>query len=115
MGARRARPRQAAPTTALVPRKNGRPLLRPPASGPGGRAGRQWRWGRAAACHDARSEERRVGKEVSVRVDLGGRRLIKKKHTLTTLFMIHYNTTESSFKLQLMTYTNTLIQYSLIP
>src|SRR3546814_11608061 len=27
----------------------------------------------------ARSEERRVGKEVSVRVDLGGRRIIKKK------------------------------------
>src|SRR3546814_16847673 len=26
-----------------------------------------------------RSEERRVGKEVSVRVDLGGRRLLKKK------------------------------------
>src|SRR3546814_17681686 len=29
---------------------------------------------------DARSEERRVGKGVSVRVDLGGRRLIKKKN-----------------------------------
>src|SRR3546814_8226505 len=28
----------------------------------------------------ARSEERRVGKEWSVRVDLGGRRIIKKKH-----------------------------------
>src|SRR3546814_14248412 len=28
-----------------------------------------------------RSEERRVGKSVSVRVDLGGRRLIKKKKT----------------------------------
>src|SRR3546814_11122109 len=27
----------------------------------------------------ARSEERRVGKDVSVRVDLGGRRIIKKK------------------------------------
>src|SRR3546814_12698900 len=27
----------------------------------------------------ARSEERRVGKELSVRVDLGGRRIIKKK------------------------------------
>src|SRR3546814_13972588 len=27
-----------------------------------------------------RSEERRVGKSVSVRVDLGGRRIIKKKH-----------------------------------
>src|SRR3546814_11626673 len=31
-----------------------------------------------------RSEERRVGKEVSVRVDLGGRRIIKKK-IITTL------------------------------
>src|SRR3546814_18546136 len=29
--------------------------------------------------HPGRSEERRVGKGVSVRVDLGGRRLIKKK------------------------------------
>src|SRR3546814_11425695 len=28
---------------------------------------------------DHRSEERRVGKSVSVRVDLGGRRIIKKK------------------------------------
>src|SRR3546814_15282910 len=27
-----------------------------------------------------RSEERRVGKELSVRVDLGGRRIIKKKN-----------------------------------
>src|SRR3546814_20524254 len=27
-----------------------------------------------------RSEERRVGKSVSVRVDIGGRRIIKKKH-----------------------------------
>src|SRR3546814_14438119 len=30
-----------------------------------------------------RSEERRVGKSVSVRVDLGGRRIIKKKHKET--------------------------------
>src|SRR3546814_15287326 len=29
-----------------------------------------------------RSEERRVGKSVSVRVDLGGRRIIKKKKTI---------------------------------
>src|SRR3546814_12617438 len=29
-----------------------------------------------------RSEERRVGKECSVRVDLGGRRIIKKKNTI---------------------------------
>src|SRR3546814_14269758 len=29
---------------------------------------------------DERSEERRVGKSVSVRVDLGGRRIIKKKN-----------------------------------
>src|SRR3546814_15857337 len=28
---------------------------------------------------DGRSEERRVGKSVSVRVDLGGRRILKKK------------------------------------
>src|SRR3546814_14176394 len=30
-----------------------------------------------------RSEERRVGKSVSVRVDLGGRRIIKQKNTKT--------------------------------
>src|SRR3546814_12366340 len=35
-----------------------------------------------------RSEERRVGKDVSVRVDLGGRRIIKKKKTDTK----RYNT-----------------------
>src|SRR3546814_13688108 len=34
-------------------------------------------WGVAEA--EGRSEERRVGKSVSVRVDLGGRRIIKKK------------------------------------
>src|SRR3546814_20460676 len=32
----------------------------------------------------ARSEERRVGKSVSVRVDLGGRRIIKKKKNSTS-------------------------------
>src|SRR3546814_15843286 len=31
--------------------------------------------------HPVRSEERRVGKSVSVRVDLGGRRIIKKNNT----------------------------------
>src|SRR3546814_13249615 len=30
-------------------------------------------------CVNVRSEERRVGKSVSIRVDLGGRRIIKKK------------------------------------
>src|SRR3546814_19134984 len=34
------------------------------------------------ALTDMRSEERRVGKVGSVRVDLGGRRIIKKKQTL---------------------------------
>src|SRR3546814_12133732 len=38
---------------------------------------------------DFRSEERRVGKEVSVRVDLGGRRIIKKKITKTNKYR-HY-------------------------
>src|SRR3546814_11408459 len=33
---------------------------------------------------DERSEERRVGKRVSVRVDLGGRRIIKKTNTKKT-------------------------------
>src|SRR3546814_12945066 len=32
-----------------------------------------------AQLHDRRSEERRVGKECAVRVELGGRRIIKKK------------------------------------
>src|SRR3546814_15544474 len=41
-------------------------------------AGRLWI---AATC---RSEERRVGKECVVRVDLGGRRIIKKKKSRTT-------------------------------
>src|SRR3546814_12385937 len=43
---------------------------RRPATGSGSNGSRQ------------RSEERRVGKEVSVRVDLGGRRIIKKKNTV---------------------------------
>src|SRR3546814_9642084 len=40
---------------------------------------------RGTACQPryiARSEERRVGKSVSVRVDLGGRRIIKKKRKI---------------------------------
>src|SRR3546814_12794439 len=38
-----------------------------------------WIWG-APRLYDAdRSEERRVGKEWAVRVDVGGRRIIKKK------------------------------------
>src|SRR3546814_19352809 len=36
-----------------------------------------------------RSEERRVGKAWSVRVDLGGRRIIKKKITDTRITAIH--------------------------
>src|SRR3546814_4729438 len=43
-------------------------------------------WRSAAArsiCSRTRSEERRVGKSVSVRVDLGGRRIIKKKKKRT--------------------------------
>src|SRR3546814_7467444 len=62
----------------------------------GGVRRRRWRLRRAivvpAACDrprtrrgarrwlEARSEERRVGKSVSVRVDLGGRRIIKNKN-----------------------------------
>src|SRR3546814_11978667 len=38
-----------------------------------------------------RSEERRVGKSVSVRVDLGGRRIIKKKQTHNRMIDIIYN------------------------
>src|SRR3546814_5898495 len=56
------------------------------AAGPGGGDGRAAGFRRAAGAGAApgvgaagRSEERRVGKSVSVRVDLGGRRIIKKK------------------------------------
>src|SRR3546814_10556021 len=43
--------------------------------------------GPACAEHQpqTRSEERRVGKSVLVRVDLGGRRIIKKKQTRTRI------------------------------
>src|SRR3546814_11768091 len=37
--------------------------------------------GATAAAAGARSEERRVGKECAVRVDLGGRRIIKQNKT----------------------------------
>src|SRR3546814_19913004 len=39
-------------------------------------------------CYLLRSEERRVGKSVSVRVDLGGRRIIKKKIN-NCLYQLH--------------------------
>src|SRR3546814_14734284 len=39
---------------------------------------------------EQRSEERRVGKEVSVRVDLGGRRIIKKKKKRTIYKTLQY-------------------------
>src|SRR3546814_11666378 len=39
-----------------------------------------------------RSEERRVGKSVSVRVDLGGRRIIQKKTRKTSLDSIETST-----------------------
>src|SRR3546814_14189371 len=42
---------------------------------------RWWRIRRTMPISISRSEERRVGKSVSVRVDLGGRRIIKKKKT----------------------------------
>src|SRR3546814_14162096 len=65
-----------------VPSTSGRrKMTRPPAhirrgSGTGGRKPPRLGWPSTPVC---RSEERRVGKSVSVRVDLGGRRLIKKK------------------------------------
>src|SRR3546814_20071724 len=47
--------------------------------------------GFAAAGKGHRSEERRVGKSVSVRVDLGGRSIIKKKNDLKkTSYYINY-------------------------
>src|SRR3546814_11914944 len=47
---------------------------------------------RAVPIGESRSEERRVGKSVSVRVDLGGRRSIKKK-IKTTIIEQHIQTT----------------------
>src|SRR3546814_19326129 len=44
------------------------------------RAGRKSLSGEPCRLHDPRSEERRVGKECVRRVDLGGRRIIKKKN-----------------------------------
>src|SRR3546814_19348881 len=43
-----------------------------------------------------RSEERRVGKELSVRVDLGGRRIIKKQNKSLTLSILFYSTSSLS-------------------
>src|SRR3546814_18002569 len=47
-------------------------------------AGRQAVRDRRRHQRNQRSEERRVGKSVSVRVDLGGRRIIKKKKQTRT-------------------------------
>src|SRR3546814_12653096 len=55
-------------------------------AGRAGRSNRNWlfheslhRAERSSPPPERRSEERRVGKECAVRVDLGGRRIIKKK------------------------------------
>src|SRR3546814_19383592 len=42
-----------------------------------------------------RSEERREGKSVSVRVDLGGRRIIKKKKIIISTRQTHSTTTNT--------------------
>src|SRR3546814_19963016 len=66
-----ARPRVIASTSCNVEKSSSAWAKRPH------RAAKVWK----------RSEERRVGKSVSVRVDLGGRRIIKKKtkkHTITS-------------------------------
>src|SRR3546814_14462658 len=44
----------------------------------------------------SRSEERRVGKDVSVRVDLGGRRIIKKKIQDMTINEHHTRTKKTN-------------------
>src|SRR3546814_15665494 len=43
-----------------------------------------------------RSEERRVGKSVSVRVDLGGRRIIKKKNKIKNISLTKFNTIKNT-------------------
>src|SRR3546814_14758429 len=47
---------------------------------------------------DKRSEERRVGKECAVRVDLGGRRIIKKKKRSNGVGWHKSDTTETRQK-----------------
>src|SRR3546814_16376538 len=49
-----------------------------------------------------RSEERRVGKELSVRVDLGGRRIIKKK----TYHITHRTTQDTKTNTLIMNHTS---------
>src|SRR3546814_16974660 len=44
-----------------------------------------------AAYYELRSEERRVGKSVSVRVDLGGRRIIKNKKKVMYVSTVKHN------------------------
>src|SRR3546814_14479153 len=62
-------------------------------------AGRRGRDRRLRRLH-LRSEERRVGKSVSVRVDLGGRRIIKKKiYTTKHLINQQYTTTKQTMTL----------------
>src|SRR3546814_15184550 len=55
-------------------------MTRDPPSGMASRALRAGFTSEDSSCAgSSRSEERRVGKSVSVRVDIGGRRIIKKK------------------------------------
>src|SRR3546814_13157859 len=65
----RANPAQSCPGDRVAPRR----ASAVPAQGSGYVGGGAWR-GRVS-----RSEERRVGKECVIRVDLGGRRIIKTK------------------------------------
>src|SRR3546814_6867852 len=71
-----------------VPPPLATPARRCKAPGPG----TAFQGDRVASCLAAsRSEERRVGKSVSVRVDLGGRRIIKKKKKNRTIKSQLYN------------------------
>src|SRR3546814_17110949 len=58
---------------SLLGPRNGNP------DDPRRRDSRSQNWTSSASVNGMRSEERRVGTDVSVRVDLGGRRIIKKK------------------------------------
>src|SRR3546814_13518632 len=53
-------------------------------SRPGFRCRTQWSVTPTPSIPFTRSEERRVGKECAVRVDLGGRRIIKKKNKINS-------------------------------
>src|SRR3546814_14007329 len=66
---------------------------------------------RQSNCALGRSEERRVGKEWSVRVDLGGRRIIKKKSTILNPYCLTIYTNSLCFSNLFMSIQHITISY----